>query len=835
MNTLQDTRKILALLAVTLFLAGTLAHAQVQQPLTWQQDLAYLEHAGGDAAAQSDMLAQIRSQVESWLKVHPGAGVKVKLAEAPLKPWKAEQVASEVSALRATVQAILAADPDHPFHLGVTQVDVAATVPDISPLANSFTQTEIQQHDAVNLAQALDYIPGVNIYHIANNRNETTYSIRGFNAGVNNAGQVPLYLDGVPIYVPYDGYIDLNRYLTSDIAEIQVAKGYSSSLLGPGALGGNSINLVTRQPTQKYEAEALMGTGSGDALLSSLHLGTHTDHFFAQGSVDWAQQDYIPLSSNFAYPEGGYVNLAKSGNVPYPLTNDENNSATRDEKYSGRFGYTPNSTDEYVFSYINQKGQKGVPLYMGDNPAASFRNFWDWPYWNMDNYYFLSNTGIGHDSALKTRVFYEQFRNGINMYSNSAEDSLTTSNAEYSRYDDHSDGFSAEFTNRSIARNLIGASFFFKDDTHREYGIYPDSAVGFLYSPEKVLRNQVTSMGIEDAITITSRLKVTAGFSADHLDGLQAQNYNNSNTPTAILPLTCPASPNNSSFSGCTPHFWNNNPQAAATYRLTDLDSVFATFADRGRFPTMKQLYSYGLGSALANPELLPEKGRTFDVGYSHLFPANTFMQVELYRTDLHDAIESALIPDPGWNPLTPTVTKNLYCPSNTSDIAGEQYYCTQDVNVGKETHEGFEFTLRSTPITRLTLDASYAYLNRTIGSVLTTSETLSTPLVLPFGLPKNDAHATATVRLPRHILALVTGRYEGGITLQDTSYSSKSPLYQPYGESFATFDLAAIVPIKAGMSFEAGVKNALDRNYYYSAGYPEEGRNWYTNLRYRF
>ncbi len=53
-----------------------------------------------------------------------------------------------------------------------------------------------------------------------------------------------LYVDGIPISVPYDGYVDFNRFLTSDVAEVQVARGYSSPLLGPNALGG-SINMVT--------------------------------------------------------------------------------------------------------------------------------------------------------------------------------------------------------------------------------------------------------------------------------------------------------------------------------------------------------------------------------------------------------------------------------------------------------------------------------------------------------------------------------------------------------------------------------------------------------------
>jgi len=30
-------------------------------------------------------------------------------------------------------------------------------------------------------------------------------------------------------------------------------------------------------------------------------------------------------------------------------------------------------------------------------------------------------------------------------------------------------------------------------------------------------------------------------------------------------------------------------------------------------------------------------------------------------------------------------------------------------------------------------------------------------------------------------------------------------------------------------------VKNLFDRNYYYTAGYPEIRRNWFVNLRFHF
>ena len=93
----------------------------------------------------------------------------------------------------------------------------------------------------------------------------------------------------------------------------------------------------------------------------------------------------------------------------------------------------------------------------------------------------------------------------------------------------------------------------------------------------------------------------------------------------------------------------------------------------------------------------------------------------------------------------------------------------------------------------------------------------------------------TVTYRLPHQILAIANERYESGLILQDTTYPGSSPLFLPYAESYATTDLLAVVPIRSGMSLQAGVKNLLDRNYYYTAGYPEIARNWFFNFRYHF
>jgi iron complex outermembrane receptor protein len=832
--------------------SATAAFAQTGHPQTWAQDIAYMESLPpAEAAAQQSTILQIRSEVELWIKTHPGSSIQ--LSPQPSLPLKAEQATAQLAELQKAIAVITQQDPSHPFHLGVTEVEVSSALSPLSPTAESITQLEMQQHDATNVAKAIDLLTGVEVQHLSGNRNETSLYIHGFTGN----GRVPIYLDGIPMYVPYDGYIDLNRFITSDIGEIQVARGFSSPLLGPNALGG-AVNLVTREPSRKLEGDAAIGSFSGNGLLSSLRVGARQTRFLAQGTLDWLQNDYVPLSGNFAYPSGGYTALNTAPNVPYALTDHENQSYTRDEKWGGRIGWLPKQGGEYIFSYINQKGQKSDPLYQGANAAAAFKNFWTWPYWNKTSYYFLSETPLPAKTSIKFRVFYDQFRNSIDMWDNSQYNSMNNYNpgknsAEISKYDDHTDGASTEVTTSKIRRNVLSASFFFKDDTHNAINIYPGvpgyyathsttatAAQIYLaeYNPIQNLRDQQFSTGYQDLITFSSRLHATVGFSADHLKGLKQEYLNALNQPTKgtlagteLIAYQCSADPTNTSYSGCTAHFWNYNPQASLTYTVSPSDVAYVTYEDRGAFPTLKQRYSSGMGSALPNPELKTEHSQNWNLGYTHTFNAKLTLDGVLYLSNLRNAIESALVPDPDYVATTDPKDLNGLCPSNNS--IG---FCSQNINIGKETHEGVEFRAVANPVTWFKLDTNYTYLNRTIGTqTLPTGTTLSSPLVLPTGLPKNKLIGVGLFKLPYQVLGIVTARYEGVVTLQDTTYSSSSPLYQPHGESLAAFDLAASVPFRTKLNAQVGVKNLLDRNYFYNAGYPEEGRNWFVNVRYRF
>src|SRR5690606_37179669 len=135
--------------------------------------------------------------------------------------------------------------------------------------------------------------PGVTIQNVGA-RSEKLVYISGL-----NSRQVPLFIDGVPVYVPYDGNFDLSRILTFDVAEISVGKGFSSVLYGANTLGG-SINVVSRRPREgfhgSFRSSANFDNDNDDnAQNHVLTLENATQRWYAQANVSWSDQDYFTL------------------------------------------------------------------------------------------------------------------------------------------------------------------------------------------------------------------------------------------------------------------------------------------------------------------------------------------------------------------------------------------------------------------------------------------------------------------------------------------------------------------------------------------------------------
>lgn len=215
-----------------------------------------------------------------------------------------------------------------------------------------------------SLDEAANLIPGVSSSNTGGSRNERLIFVRGF-----DRFQVPLSIDGIRVYLPADNRLDYGRFLTPDIAEIQVAKGYASVLDGPGAMGG-AVNLVTRKPTKTIEAEA-RGTLALDRDVDYAGynvfglLGTRQDKFYAQASYTRNFQDHWDLPGGFT-----------------PTVNEDGGardfSPTRDWRLNVKAGFTPNATDEYAISYTRQEGEKNAPI--ETTVPLPAQRYWSWPY-----------------------------------------------------------------------------------------------------------------------------------------------------------------------------------------------------------------------------------------------------------------------------------------------------------------------------------------------------------------------------------------------------------------------------------------------------------------------
>ena len=268
------------------------------------------------------------------------------------------------------------------FQLGA--IRITAEQNQFDQVASKIDDQKMQQFNRNNISDALNLLSGVTSSN--NSRNEQMIYVRGF-----DARQVPLFIDGIPVYIPYDGYVDFNRFITADLAEIQVAKGFSSIQYGANTLGG-AINLVSPKPQRAFEGDIRLGVGEGQQRRAAINLGSKQENWYIQTAASYLERDGFKLSSDFqatATEDGGL----------------RNNSQSKDSKYSLKLGFTPNSTDEYALSYIKQDGEKGNPPTTGTTAIR----YWKWPYWDKKSLYFNSTTALTSKESLKVRAYHDRY------------------------------------------------------------------------------------------------------------------------------------------------------------------------------------------------------------------------------------------------------------------------------------------------------------------------------------------------------------------------------------------------------------------------------------------
>lgn len=497
------------------------------------------------------------------------------------------------------------------------------------------------------LTDALNLIPGTATTPGTGQRNETQISIRGF-----DRWQVPLLMDGIRLYLPADNRIDFDRFLTPDLSELQVSKGYVSVLNGPDAMGG-AINLVTRKPVKPFEAEvrasaALAEGGQYNGHTVYTHLGGRQQQWYYQASAQQRDLDHWRLSRDFSPTE------AEDGGK-------RNHSGKKDWRVALKTGFTPNETDEYSINFTKQSGEKS-----GIHSTSGRGQPWEWPTWDTWSVYWLSHTQLGETGYVKTRLYYNKFDNSLLRYT----DFSRNASLALSRYDDNARGGSIELGTDYLDDHTLKAALHYRRDEHTEWEHnYPQ---GFT-EPKHSSLETTWSFALENTWRATERLELIAGISRDIRRSDKVEDY--------------VGGPTGSLFRQPVADNFATNYQGALNYRYSDTGTVHFAVSNRTRFPNMFERFSSQFGGAVSNPWIDPERSLNIEIGVAETFGPGIQIETALFHNKVDDSIQ----------PVTVVVN-------------GQNF--TQRQNVGEATFKGAEIAVSTFATATLEVGGNYTYID---------------------------------------------------------------------------------------------------------------------------
>ncbi len=659
-------------------------------------------------------------------------------------------------------------DEDGTFRLGEI-VQVLGTEPGSAGIgASTLSHQQLWMFERNSLEQAVNLIPGVSSTFDSNGRrNESDIFVRGF-----GRWQVPLLVDGIRIYLPADNRLDFSRFLTADIAAIQVQKGYASVLDGPGAMGG-AINLVTVKPTKPFQAEGGISAGGRgvEGWNAFATVGSRQARYYVLGTAAVSDRDSWSLSSNYQ----------PTANSLQPR-GERLGSDTSDWRVNVKAGFTPNATNEYVINYTRQAGEKGAPIHVHNNPLVPPNSFWRWPQWDVSSTSLLTTTQLGPSSYLKAKAYYNTFSNVLDAFDDGAYQLQSAQGRFRSPYDDHAYGTSIEFGTTPTPANTLKAAFHYRIDTHKESQTGRPTSDAFRTTEPWQTQTQYTwSVALEDTVRLGPSVDLVGGISFDKYAITRAEEFN---TTAGLFEY-----PKGGSDA--------INVQGALVWRHAASGEWHASVSDRARFPMIFELYSTRFGTATPNPFLGPERATNVELGWSRTMAGDARVSAAVFYSDVRDLIQTVVLPDS----------------------------TTQTQNVGNGEFFGVEASFDVPVTATLRAGGNYTGLRRDVADVLQ-------PDLRPTGVPTHRGFVFATWQ-PVAPLRITPNVEMSGDRWSDVNPVTTAPFIRTGAYTLLNIDATWVLP--NGMELSAGGKNLGDDHYELAWGYPQQGRTFYVRTRLLF
>jgi outer membrane cobalamin receptor len=440
----------------------------------------------------------------------------------------------------------------------------------------------IETTDALSISEAVKFLPGIRVAN--NSKNEMSVDIRGY-----TQRQVTILLDGVPIYVPFDGMIDLSLIPVENVDKISVVKGASSILYGPNSMGG-IINIITGESTtdNNFNLKAASGTN-----ISNFY---NFRKYGKKGIVSYYLSSEYIKSNGFKISEKFKSLKEKEGNV-------RDNSDYVKKNLFSKVIISPSVDKKLGLSFHYVNNEKGLP----PSIASLKPRYWRFANWDK---WVLNATGefiVKPDFMIKSMIFYDKYYNVLDSYDDQNYNSQLKKYAFHSTYDDHSTGGMLYAMYDVRKNNFLKFSTSLKYDVHKEQGN----------------RNQAFqryemctySFGAEDELTFGSRFSMIFGSGIDIISPVFANDK---------------VVPNNFNLF---------KPQFGLIYALSENSSFHFSIGKKSRFPTLKELYSEYIGSNVPNPNLRAENSISTESGIKFISREKYNGTITLFYDNIKDLI----------------------------------------------------------------------------------------------------------------------------------------------------------------------------------------------------
>ncbi len=449
---------------------------------------------------------------------------------------------------------------------------------------------DIQKIGARTVQEAVQYATGIVMYNEVGNAFEHRIDLRGFNS--TPVPSISVFLDGMRINEPNFNTINFDLIPFETIERIEIIPG-PNTIFGQNTLGG-TINIVTKTASRKHQVSAEAARGSFE---------------------------HERFNVNVSGPVGDFQY--------YLNTIQESETGFRDEsggqvfRFFSKFGYQPSMNTDVNLSYtyvkdrLSQAGASPIRIAEVDPEAnVSPGDFFD----RENNVVRLNvKQELSSGFVFSGNGFYRNLQQASFLVSNpfflggTFPKSITLDDTE-------SWGGTFQLSQNFSPFGLENEAVIGVEATWNDFESQAASAFSVSSSDST---EEIFGVFAQNALHVLPELILSGGlrFNQSEIDFSKSEIYLVTNTETIL----------NGSRA-----FDRVTPRAGVTYLVTPTTSLYFTYSQGFRIPTVQEMFASAFTS---NPHLRPVRSKNFEVGGKAQIGVWGDVALAFYQSNIKDEI----------------------------------------------------------------------------------------------------------------------------------------------------------------------------------------------------